>query len=68
MNKALTLKGAQQHGHRYIPEILERMSRDEVTTEHLATHVMPLADGPDGYRLFKQKDDGCVRAVFRRGG
>lgn len=68
MNKALTLKGAQQHGHRYIPEILERMSRDEVTTEHLATHVMPLADGPDGYRLFKQKDDGCVRAVFRPGG
>jgi threonine dehydrogenase-like Zn-dependent dehydrogenase len=68
MNKALTLRGAQQHGHRYIPEILERMSRDEVRTEHLATHVMPLEEGPRGYDMFKNKEDGCVRAVFRPGG
>jgi threonine dehydrogenase-like Zn-dependent dehydrogenase len=68
MNKALTLRGAQQHGHRYIPEILERMSRDEVRTEHLATHVMPLDDGPKGYRMFKEKEDGCVRSVFRLDG
>ncbi|MBF5083463.1 zinc-dependent alcohol dehydrogenase [Quadrisphaera sp. INWT6] len=68
MNKALTLRGAQQHGHRYIPEILERMSRDEVRTEHLATHVMPLEEGPAGYRMFKEKEDGCVRSVFRLDG
>jgi threonine dehydrogenase-like Zn-dependent dehydrogenase len=68
MNKALTLRGAQQHGHRYIPEILERMSRGEVTTEHLATHTMSLDDGPKGYRMFKEKEDGCVRAVFEPGG
>ena len=64
MNKALTLRGAQQHGHRYIPEILARMSRGEVVTEHLATHVLPLEQGPRGYELFKEKEDGCVRAVF----
>jgi threonine dehydrogenase-like Zn-dependent dehydrogenase len=55
------------NGHRYIPEILDRMSRDEVRTEHLATHVMPLDDGPKGYQMFKNKEDGCVRAVFRPG-
>ncbi|MCW2675178.1 MAG: fdh [Modestobacter sp.] len=65
MNKALTLRGAQQHGHRYIPEILERMSRGEVVTEHLATHVLPFEDGPKGYAMFENKQDGCVRAVFR---
>ncbi|MBW0108602.1 hypothetical protein I4I84_07675 [Pseudonocardia sp. KRD-182] len=32
------------------------------------THVMPLEDGPQGYRMFKEKEDGCVRAVFRPGG
>ncbi len=39
----------------------------EVTaeTEHLATHVMPLAEGPDGYAMFKEKTDRSVRAVFR---
>ena len=67
MNKALTLRGAQQHGHRYIPEILDLMSRDEVKTEHLATHEMSLDEGPRGYEMFKNKEDGCVRAVFRPG-
>jgi threonine dehydrogenase-like Zn-dependent dehydrogenase len=65
MNKGLTLRGAQQHGQRYIPMLLERMAAGELTTEHLATHVMPLADGPQGYAMFKEKTDGCVRAVFR---
>jgi threonine dehydrogenase-like Zn-dependent dehydrogenase len=40
------------------------MARDELVTEHLATHTMSLDDGPDGYRMFKDKVDGCVRAVF----
>ncbi|MGY2083683.1 zinc-dependent alcohol dehydrogenase [Blastococcus sp. SYSU DS0539] len=65
MNKGLTIRGAQVHAQRYIPELLERMQRDELVTEHLATHVMPLTEAPEGYRLFKEKEDGCVRAVFR---
>ena len=64
MNKGLTLRSAQMHGPRYIPMLLERMARDELVTEHLATHTMSLDDGPDGYRMFKDKVDGCVRAVF----
>jgi threonine dehydrogenase-like Zn-dependent dehydrogenase len=65
MNKGLTVRSAQQHGQRYIPMLLERMQRDELTTEHLATHIMPLDDGPKGYDMFKNKKDGCVRAVFQ---
>ncbi|WP_129336520.1 zinc-dependent alcohol dehydrogenase [Cellulomonas endophytica] len=64
MNKGLTVRGAQMHGPRYIPRILERMERGEIVTEHLATHVMPLEEAPHGYELFKDKKDGCVRAVF----
>jgi threonine dehydrogenase-like Zn-dependent dehydrogenase len=65
MNKGLTLRGAQQHGERYIPMLLERMERGEIATAHLATHVMPLDDAPLGYELFREKKDDCVRAVFR---
>ncbi len=64
LNKGLTVRGAQMHGQRYIPMLLERMERGELVTEHLATHVMPLEQGPEGYRLFKEKEDGCMRAVF----
>jgi threonine dehydrogenase-like Zn-dependent dehydrogenase len=68
MNKALTLRGAQQHGHRYIPRILEGMRTGEIRTEHLATHTLPLEEGPKGYDMFKNKEDGCVRAVFQPNG
>jgi hypothetical protein len=65
MNKGLTLRGAQQHGERYIPMLLERMAAGELETAHLMTHPMPLDEGPRGYDLFKNKKDGCVRAVFQ---
>ena len=64
MNKGLTLRGAQMHGQRYIPMLLDRMRRDELVTEYLGTHTMPLADGPAGYEMFKDKKDDNMRSVF----
>jgi threonine dehydrogenase-like Zn-dependent dehydrogenase len=64
MNKGLTMRGAQMHGQRYIPMLLDRMASGELVTEHLATHVLPLDDGPRAYQMFKDKEDNCVRAVL----
>ena len=64
INKGLTVRGAQQHGQRYIPMLLDRLARGELSTRHLATHELSLEDGAKGYDLFKHKKDGCVRAVF----
>ena len=64
MNKGLTLRGAQMHGQRYIPMLLDRIAAGELRTRHLATHRMPLDDAPHAYDLFKHKKDGCVRAVI----
>jgi threonine dehydrogenase-like Zn-dependent dehydrogenase len=64
MNKGLTLRGAQMHGQRYIPMLLDRMAKGELVTEYLATHVLPLTDGPRGYEMFKNKEDGNLRTVF----
>jgi len=64
INKGLTVRGAQQHGQRYIPMLLDRLARGELSTSHLATHELSLEDGAKGYDLFKHKKDGCVRAVF----
>jgi threonine dehydrogenase-like Zn-dependent dehydrogenase len=65
MNKGLTVRGAQQHGHRYIPMLLDRVARGELVTSHLATHIMSLDEAPVGYDMFRDKKDGCVRVVFR---
>ncbi len=64
MNKGLTVRGAQMHGQRYIPMLLDRIASGELRTGHLATHPLSLDEAPHGYELFKTKDDGCVRAVF----
>lgn len=45
--------------------VLQHIADGELSTEHLATHVMPLEEGPRGYQMFKGKQDGCVRAVFQ---
>lgn len=65
MNKGLTVRGAQQHGQRYIPMLLERMRTGQLTTEQFATQIVPLDDAPHAYSLFKHKHDDCVRPVFR---
>jgi threonine dehydrogenase-like Zn-dependent dehydrogenase len=45
--------------------LLERMTGGELKTAHLATHPMPLDEGPRGCEQFKNKRDGCVRAMFQ---
>jgi threonine dehydrogenase-like Zn-dependent dehydrogenase len=65
MNKGLTVRGAQQHGQRYAPMLLDRIAKGELDTRHLVTHELPLEQAPEAYQMFKNKDDGCVRVVFR---
>jgi threonine dehydrogenase-like Zn-dependent dehydrogenase len=45
--------------------LVRQLGAGEISTEHLATHVMPLDQGPQGYQMFKNKQEGCVRAVFQ---
>nr|WP_205808425.1 alcohol dehydrogenase catalytic domain-containing protein [Micromonospora sp. HNM0581] len=64
VHKALTVRGGRQHGQRHIPMLLERMARDELRTEHLATHRFCLDRAAEGYALMRDRPEECVRAVF----
>jgi threonine dehydrogenase-like Zn-dependent dehydrogenase len=64
MNKGLTVRTAQQHGQKYVPRLLDHVANGELDPAFLATHRFALEDAPKGYDLFKQKKEGCVRAVF----
>ncbi|MDY0972649.1 zinc-dependent alcohol dehydrogenase [Siccibacter turicensis] len=65
MNKGLTIRTAQQHGQFYMERLLHHASHGELRTDFLATHHFSLEEAPRGYEMFKRKEDGCVRAVFR---
>jgi len=64
MNKGLTIRTAQQPGQRYMPRMLEHVQTGELDPSFLISHRMSLEDAPRGYAMFKDKVDGCVRAVF----
>jgi threonine dehydrogenase-like Zn-dependent dehydrogenase len=65
MNKGLTIKTAQQHGQRYAPRLLDLVQRGAVDPARVVTHVRPLSEAQEAYRLFKNKDQDCVRVLLR---
>jgi threonine dehydrogenase-like Zn-dependent dehydrogenase len=64
MNKGVTIRTAQQHGQRYMPKMFQHLQAGELDPSFLITHRMSLEEAPRGYEMFKDKQDGCVRAVF----
>jgi threonine dehydrogenase-like Zn-dependent dehydrogenase len=64
MNKGLTIRTAQQHGQKYVSRLLQHTERGELDASFLATHHLSLEEGPRGYEIFKNKEDGCLRVVF----
>lgn len=65
VNKALTLRSGQQPGQRYAKRLFDLILKGEPDISYLLTHPMGLEDSPQGYALFKNKSEACMRAVFR---
>jgi threonine dehydrogenase-like Zn-dependent dehydrogenase len=65
MNKGLTIKAAQQHGQYYAPKLLEHVLRGDVDLSLVVTHTLPLSDAQRGYKMFKNKEEGCIRVLLR---
>jgi len=64
MNKALRLHMGQMHGPRYARKVIELVRQGKVDTSFLMTHRWPLERGTEGYEMFSDKTDGCMRVVF----
>jgi threonine dehydrogenase-like Zn-dependent dehydrogenase len=68
MNRSLTIKTGQTHVQRYMKPLLGRIEKGEIDPSFVITHRMALDDAPHGYRMFNDKDDGCIKVVLRPGG
>ena len=65
MNKALTMHSGQTHMQRYLAPLLERVEAGEIDLSGIITHRGDLKDGPDFYKTFRDKDDGCIKCVMK---
>lgn len=65
MNRSLTLKTGQTHVQRYLKPLLDRVQTGEIDPSVIITHRMPLEQAPDAYRMFRDKQDECVKVVLK---
>jgi threonine dehydrogenase-like Zn-dependent dehydrogenase len=64
MNKALTMKTGQTHMMRYMEPLLKRVQEGEIDPSFVITHKLPINQAPDGYRIFRDKQDRCIKVVL----
>ncbi|MBP1153038.1 zinc-dependent alcohol dehydrogenase [Methylocaldum sp. RMAD-M] len=65
MNRSLTIKTGQTHVQRYLQPLLEKIRNGEIDPSFIVTHQMPLDDAPEGYEMFKHKEDECIKVVLK---
>jgi threonine dehydrogenase-like Zn-dependent dehydrogenase len=64
VNKGLTLKTGQTHVPRYSQKLLNKIEAGEIDPSFVITHRLTLDDGPEAYRTFCDKQDGCIKVVM----
>jgi threonine dehydrogenase-like Zn-dependent dehydrogenase len=65
MNKGLTIRTGQTHVNRWTDDLLRRIQEGEIDPGFVITHTASLEDGPDLYRKFRDKEDGCIKVVLK---
>ena len=63
--KGLTLRMGQTHVHRYMRPLLDYIEQGKIDPSFIITHRLPLDEAPYAYEIFRKKEDGCVKVVFR---
>jgi threonine dehydrogenase-like Zn-dependent dehydrogenase len=65
MNKGLTIRTGQTHVNRWTDDLLQRIESGQIDPSFVITHSVPLERGPDMYRLFRNKQDSCIKVVLK---
>ena len=63
--KGLTLKMGQTHTQRYLQPLMDRIQKGEIDPTFVISHRMTLDEAPHGYKIFKEKTDGCTKIVLK---
>lgn len=64
VNRSLTIKSGQTHVHRYMRPLLERIEKGEIDPSFVITHRMRLQDAAEGFSIFNDKQDECMKVVM----
>ncbi len=65
MNKGLTFRMGQTHVNRWTDDLLRRIEQGQIDPSFVITHTVGLAEGPNMYKTFRDKLDGCIKVVLK---
>ena len=68
-DKQIQLRMGQCNVRRWIDDLLPLVEDpgDPLGVDDLVTHRLPLSKAPEGYEMFQEKCDGCIRVVLAPG-
>ncbi len=65
INRGLTFRMAQTPVQHYLPKLLDLIEQGDIDPTVVITHRAALEQGPELYKTFRAKDDGCIKVVLR---
>ena len=65
MNKGLTFRMGQTHVNRWTDDLLNRIQEGQIDPSFVITHSVSLEQGPEMYKTFRDKHDGCIKVVLK---
>jgi len=65
MQKGLTVRTGQTHVNKWAHDLLRRIVEGEIDPSFVVTHTASLEQGPDLYKTFRDKEDGCIKVVLK---
>jgi threonine dehydrogenase-like Zn-dependent dehydrogenase len=65
MNKGITFRMGQTHVNRWTDDLLRRIEEGQIDPSFVITHTVKLEDGPEMYKVFRDKQDSCIKVVLK---
>lgn len=65
MNKGLTFRIGQTHVNRWTDDLLRRIEEGQIDPSFVVTHTVGLDQGPEMYKVFRDKQDSCIKVVLK---
>src|ERR1044072_1547067 len=63
-DKGIILKAGQAPAHKHIDQLLQYVKQGKVKLDDIITHRLPLSEVAHGYKIFKEKQEDCVKVVM----
>jgi len=65
MEKGLTMAAGQTPVQKYWKKLLKMVRDGSLDPTMVITHHLPLEKAPAAYKMFDEKDDGCVKVILK---